>query len=235
MKKQMKKNMRKFLALLAVMAMVLCNFTAFAEEPVAEQDHPEVAAPEVATPEQPDAVEAPEMVETPEVVESVKVVKTPETAKQEQLEEVKTPEAEKPEQPKMVEVLKKEKTPEVAASTKTVDITPPVIEEVTYSDVKKTYKPGDAIDISVRAYDADSKVAKVTVQLTYRKGDEWGTEENVSVELAQDSKDSNLWKGSHKVLESGHPEVQISRVTVVDANGYNANRSTDLPLSLIHI
>lgn len=104
-----------------------------------------------------------------------------------------------------------------------MDVNKPVIERVEFDQQGQTLKGGDTVTFRVFAYDADSKIESVNIELVYMIRGDSRTHEDITAEYDETA---GCYVGSMKLGNVGTGQVTVSEIRVVDSNSNYVDYTT---------
>ena len=96
------------------------------------------------------------------------------------------------------------------------DTVKPVIESVDMPQNGQTLSYEDDLKISLRAYDADSEIDRVTVDLQFSDESGDGRSSWETMELTQNASDPKLYEGSYSLENVVYSKIEVTQIRVTD-------------------
>ena len=96
------------------------------------------------------------------------------------------------------------------------DTVKPVIESVDMPQNGQTLSYEDDLKISLRAYDADSEIDSVTVDLQFSDESGDGRSSWETMELTQNASDPKLYEGSYSLENVVYSKIEVTQIRVTD-------------------
>lgn len=102
------------------------------------------------------------------------------------------------------------------SNVKSIDVTKPVIEDINF-EAGKTFEVGEEVPISIKAYDAESGIDFVKIEVYYIQSDDGnnGTWKEIKLIYNEVTK---LYEAKIPVINGGYDKAQINRIYAVDKN-----------------
>lgn len=113
------------------------------------------------------------------------------------------------------QVKEKENNAELS-NAKSIDVTKPVIEDINF-EAGKTFEVGEEVPISIKAYDAESGIDFVKIEVYYIQSDDGNNGTWREIILVYNEV-TNLYEGKIPVINGGYDKASIDRIYAVDKN-----------------
>ena len=113
------------------------------------------------------------------------------------------------------QVKEKENNAELS-NIKSIDVTKPVIEDINF-EAGKTFEVGEEVPISIKAYDAESGIDFVKINIYYTQSDDDNYYNGSEITLVYNEV-TKLYEGKIPVINGGYDKALINRIYAVDKN-----------------